>query len=90
LVILYALGYCGKFGYALQATAANLVMRYGPLWRIWLYTMGQCLEGSLTVKIVKICNDFRAIGYSAGFGYVLWAITQYLVMYYEPKHIIWL
>jgi hypothetical protein len=37
------MGNCGKFGYALWATAANLVVRYGPLWQIWLYTMGHCI-----------------------------------------------
>ncbi len=26
----------------LWATAANFVMRYGPLWRIWLCVMGHC------------------------------------------------
>jgi hypothetical protein len=36
------MGHCGVFGYALQAIAVNLVMRYGPLWRIWLYAMGHC------------------------------------------------
>jgi hypothetical protein len=32
------MGQCGKFGYALRVTAANLAMRYGPLRRIW-YTL---------------------------------------------------
>jgi hypothetical protein len=30
------------------------------------------------------------MGHSAGFGYTLWAITQYLVMRYRPEHRIWL
>jgi hypothetical protein len=28
---LYAMGHCGKFGYVLWATAADLAMHYGPL-----------------------------------------------------------
>jgi hypothetical protein len=34
------MGHCGKFGYAQWATAANLVVRFGPLRQIWLYVMG--------------------------------------------------
>jgi hypothetical protein len=36
------MGHCGKFSYALWATAANLVVRYGPLGQIWLYATGHC------------------------------------------------
>ncbi len=36
------MGHCGKFVYALWATTANLVVRYGPLQRIWFYAMGHC------------------------------------------------
>jgi hypothetical protein len=36
------MGHCGEFFYALWATAVYLVMRYGPLWRIWLCAMGHC------------------------------------------------
>jgi hypothetical protein len=36
------MGHYGEFFYALWATTVSLVMRYGPLWRIWLYAMGHC------------------------------------------------
>jgi hypothetical protein len=36
------MGHCGKFFYALWATTANLVIRYGPQRRILLYAMGHC------------------------------------------------
>jgi hypothetical protein len=36
------MGHCSGFGYMLWAIAADMVMRYGPLRRIWLYAMGQC------------------------------------------------
>jgi hypothetical protein len=80
-ILLSAVGHCGRFGYALWATAADLVIRYGPLRRIWLCTMGHCGEWSSTVKI---CIDFSAMGHSAGFGYALWAIAQGLVIRYGP------
>ncbi len=57
---------CRKFGYALWANAADLVMRYGPLPEIKLCN--------------KICDDFSTVGHSAGFGYVLWTIVQDLIM----------
>jgi hypothetical protein len=28
------MGHCVKFGYVLWATVVNLVMRYGPLWKL--------------------------------------------------------
>jgi hypothetical protein len=34
------MGHCCEFFYALLATTVYLVMRYGPLWRIWLYHCG--------------------------------------------------
>ncbi len=34
------MGHYGKFFYVLWATLENLVVRYGPLWQIWLHTMG--------------------------------------------------
>ncbi len=73
-----AMGHCGEFLYALWTTTANLVVRYGPLRRIWFYTMGHC--GGLVV----ICSDFCAMGHSAGFGYALWAVAQGLVICYGP------
>jgi hypothetical protein len=92
------MGHCGKFFYALWATTANLVvrgwataadlvLRYGPLWLIWLCAMGHCAECSHTVKI---CSDFCAMGHSAGFGYPLWAVAKDLVKRYGPWRSIWL
>ncbi len=37
-----AMGHCGEFFYALWANMANLVVRYGPLRRIWFCAMGHC------------------------------------------------
>jgi hypothetical protein len=54
--------------YMLWATAANFVMRYGPLRRMKPYS--------------KICDDFCTMGHSTGFGYGLWAIVQGLVIHY--------
>ncbi len=34
---------------------------------------------------MKICDDFRTIGHSTGFGYPLWAIAQDLVLCYGPN-----
>jgi hypothetical protein len=62
------MGHCGGFGCALWATAADLVMPYGPLREMKPYS--------------KICIDFCAMGHSAGFGYALWAIAQGLVIRY--------
>jgi hypothetical protein len=51
------MGHCGKFGYMLWAARADLDMRS---WQ---------LRGMKST--VKICDDFSAIGHSAGFSYVL-------------------
>jgi hypothetical protein len=75
------MGHYGEFGCALWATAADFVKRYGPLQRIWLRAMGHCAELSRTLKT---CIDFCAMGHSAGFGFVLWAIAQGLVIRYGP------
>jgi hypothetical protein len=64
------MGHCGGFVYTLWATAADLVLHYGPLRDMKLYS--------------KICIDFCAMGHSAGFGYALWAISQGLVIRYGP------
>ncbi len=40
--VLTPMGHCDRFGYALWATAINLVIRYGPLRQISLYAMGHC------------------------------------------------
>jgi hypothetical protein len=68
-----AIGHCSKFGYTyctLRATASDLVIRYG-----------HCAVGGRTVKI---CDDFCAMGHSAGFGHAVWAIVQGLVIRYGP------
>jgi hypothetical protein len=45
------MGHCGGFGYTLWATAANLVMRYGPMREMKPYS--------------RICIDFCAgFGYA--------------------------
>ncbi len=54
----------------LWATAADLVMRYGPLRGMKPY--------------IKICIDFFYMGHSTGFGNMLWAIAQGLVIRYGP------
>jgi hypothetical protein len=36
------MGHREEFFHVLWATAANLVVRYGPLRWIWLYAMGHC------------------------------------------------
>jgi hypothetical protein len=64
----------GEFGDALWATAAYLVMRYGPLFRILLCPIGHYVEWSPTFK--KKLRQFRSVGHSAGCGYELWAIVQ--------------
>jgi hypothetical protein len=66
------MGHCGEFFFVLWATTVNLVVRYGPLWRIWFYTMGHWADlvmryGSLW-NTVKTCIDFCAMGQSKGFG----------------------
>jgi hypothetical protein len=43
-ILFSAMGQCGGFGYALWATAADLVICYGPLRQIWLCAMGHCGE----------------------------------------------
>jgi hypothetical protein len=67
-----AMGGWGKFGYVLWATAADLVMRHGPLLRMKPYS--------------KICDDFCAVGQSTGFGYAQWATAQDFVMHFILGH----
>jgi hypothetical protein len=64
------MGHYGQFGCAQWATAADLIMRYGPLRGMNPYN--------------KICIVFCAMGHSAGFSYALWAIAQGLVIRYGP------
>jgi hypothetical protein len=63
-ILLSAMGHYGRFGYALWANQADLIICYGPLRRIWFCAMGHCVEWSHTVKI---CIDFCAMGHSEGF-----------------------
>jgi hypothetical protein len=72
------MGHCGKFGYKLWATVADLVMRYGPL------------HGMRSYSTVKICDNFCAMGHNAGFGYPLWAVKKDLVKRYGSWRSIWL
>jgi hypothetical protein len=91
---LCAMGHCDKFGCALWATAANLVIRYGPLWWIWLYTMGHCggFGYALWATVVDLVIRYGplwwiwlcAMGHCGGFGYALWATVVDLVMRYGP------
>jgi hypothetical protein len=39
---------------------------------------------------VKICDNFPAVGHSAGFGNPLWAVAKDLVNHYWPWRSIWL
>jgi apolipoprotein N-acyltransferase len=75
-----------------------VVMRYGPLRQIWIRTTGHCGEfgsapGATVTDLVirygplhgmKQCSKNLYRFLRCGFGYVLWAITQYLVMRYGP------
>jgi hypothetical protein len=90
---LCAMVHCGNIGYVLWSTAATLVMCYGPLRQIWLNAMGNCTESIMLygplhgIKMYnKICDGFRTVGHSAGFGYSLWAIAQDLDICYGPQH----
>jgi hypothetical protein len=51
------MGYCGKLFYALWATTVNLVVRYGPLWLVWLYAMGHCGGFGYTLWAI-VWNEF--------------------------------
>ncbi len=64
------MGHSVKFGDALLATAADLVMGYGPLRGM------KCA--------VKINDDFRDVGHSAVLSFALGAKAKDLVMRYGP------
>jgi hypothetical protein len=70
---LCATGHCRKVGDVQWATAVNLVMRCGPLWRICLFAF-----------LATAYNE--AISHFAGFGCALWATAQELKMDYGPQH----
>ncbi len=85
------MGHCGEFGYMLWATAANLVIRYGPPRRDWLCVMATARNEvvqlkSVTVSILwAIAQDLVCLlGHSAGFCCALWAIAQDLVIRFGP------
>jgi hypothetical protein len=61
-------GVVANLFYVLRATAANLVLHYEPLCGIKPYS--------------KMCDNVSAMGHSAGFNYLPWAIAQDLVMRY--------
>jgi hypothetical protein len=73
---LCAMGHCGKFGYTLWATAADLVMRYGPLRSRRSYSKN-------LLRFLRYGPYRRiwlfAMGRGAGFGYPLWAVAKDLV-----------
>jgi hypothetical protein len=58
----------GKFGYALRATAANLVIHYGPLSRMKWYSKNLYYFRAIG-HLRKIW--LRAIGHNVVFGYAL-------------------
>jgi hypothetical protein len=60
------IGHWGKFVSDLWATVANLWIRWGLL-----HGMN---------RTVKICDDFHTVGHYTVCVYVLWAITQDLIM----------
>jgi hypothetical protein len=71
-------GPCGKFGDVLWATAANLLC-IADHWGKFGYALWATAWNKQSCT-VKICDDFCAMGYSAGFCYPLWAIAQDLAM----------
>jgi hypothetical protein len=73
------MGHCGKFFYAIWAITVNLVVRYGPLRQIWLYTMGHC--GRFGYALWAIAQN-EAVQYKSEVISVLWAIAQDLVLRY--------
>jgi hypothetical protein len=77
------MGHCGKFGYALQATAADLVISYGPLCGMKQY--------SKNLYRFLHCGPPRriwlcAMGHNALFGYAVRAVAQDSVMRYGSWH----
>jgi hypothetical protein len=63
----------------LWATAANLAMPYGPLWRIWWCAMGHCGE----------FDDVLCMGHCREFGYALWATVADLFIGFFGHCIVW-
>jgi hypothetical protein len=75
------MGHCGEFFYALWANMANLVVRYGPLRRIWFCAMGHC-DGLGYALWTTVWNEAVQEKYVVTFA--LWAIAQNLLMRYGP------
>jgi hypothetical protein len=75
------MGHCGEFGCTQWATAANLVLRYGPLRRIWLCAAGLC--GRFGYRLRATARN-KALQLKSVTISVLWAITQDLIMRYGP------
>jgi hypothetical protein len=73
------MGHCGEFFYALWATTENLVVRYGPLRRIWLYAMGHC--GGFGYALWATARN-EAVQYKSVLISALWVTAQDLVMRY--------
>jgi hypothetical protein len=73
------MGHCGEFFYALWATTEKLVVRYGPLRRIWFYAMGHC--GGFGYVLWATARN-EAVQYKSVLISALWAIAQDLVMCY--------
>ncbi len=46
------MGHCDEFGYMLWATAATLVMHYGPLPQIWLCVAGHYGRCGYTLWVI--------------------------------------
>jgi hypothetical protein len=75
------MGHSGKFGFALRAATADLVIRYGPLrgmkqYNENLYRFLRCGPS----RRIWLCTT----GHNAVFGFALWAVAQHLVLRYGP------
>jgi hypothetical protein len=75
------MGRCDEFFYALWATKVNLVVRYGPLRRIWLCAMGRC--SGFGYGLWATARN-KAVGYKSVVISALWAIAPDLVIRYGP------
>jgi hypothetical protein len=90
---LYTMRLCGIFGYALQATGANLIC----------VTMGHssrygCMLWATAQNEVKVCNDSAPwaiaqdlnMGCNTVFSSTQWAVTQDFVLQHGPQCRNWL
>ncbi len=84
------MGHYGQFGCAQWATAADLVIRYGPLRGI-----KRTVKSVLIFVIWPIAQDLvmrmgrvwlSPMGRSEGFGSALWAMAQHLILRYGRLH----